>query len=394
MITVLSFVFASLLVVSGCSVNVNGKMDSDSEVPNPCGSVQVWYTDTDGDGSGGYDATAVCGDTPPGSGYAKNNGDCDDTNSAIHPNAEEVCDNLDNNCNQESDEGAVDAQTWYTDSDGDGFGGTISISTCEQPLGTVALTGDCDDANAEVNLGSTEVCNGQDDDCNGLADDYPSDGRTYYTDADNDGFGIEEWWTKKIACEKPAFYSSQIGDCDDANAEVNPAKLEVCDDLDNNCDGLKDNSPLKLGEGTSYWPDLDSDGFGDFHTTSRSCSATPPAGYADNDTDCDDWRPDVNPDAEEVCDFADNDCNSLADDNDPNVSGGSSFYADSDGDLYGDPNTVFLVCDPTLYSAIHGFIVVADASDCNDADRTISPRATDICGDGIDQDCSGDDCTN
>ncbi|MBK7965344.1 MAG: putative metal-binding motif-containing protein [Bacteroidetes bacterium] len=55
-------------------------------------------------------------------------------------------------------------------------------------VGSVLVDGDCDDNNAAVNPGATEICNGIDDDCNGLSDD----GLVfldYYVDADGDGFG-------------------------------------------------------------------------------------------------------------------------------------------------------------------------------------------------------------
>ena len=92
-------------------------------------------------------------------------------------------------------------------------------------------------------------------------------------------------------------------DCDDTNIDVFPGALEVCDELDNNCNGLIDEA-LTI----TYWPDTDGDGFGDPSTPTPSCD--PIEGYVNNNQDCNDSDDAINPLAEEICDDGiDNNCN-------------------------------------------------------------------------------------
>lgn len=102
-----------------------------------------YYRDGDGDGYGvdadqKYECTAQTG-------YATQNGDCDDTKAAVNPGAAEVCDNADNNCSGTTDEGLV-TFTYYQDSDKDGWGNPeVSVEACAQPSNYVGVAGDCDD---------------------------------------------------------------------------------------------------------------------------------------------------------------------------------------------------------------------------------------------------------
>ena len=127
-------------------------------------------------------------------------------------------------------------------------------------------------------------------------------------------------------------------DCDDQNIDVFPDAQEVCDDIDNDCDGLIDEA-LRI----TYWPDVDMDNFGDPSTPTPSC--TPPDGYINNNQDCDDTNADIHPFAEELCDEIDNNCNysidegcgvesnepeDTADTNEPEDSGDSEDSASPD----------------------------------------------------------------
>lgn len=125
---------------------------------------------------GGTDDTVDDTNTGPvdadGDGYTVED-DCDDANDAINPAAAEVCDGADNNCDSQIDEAtATDASTWYKDADSDGFGDASEAETaCATPSGFVADSTDCDDKDAGVNPGATELCNGKDENCNDDIDD-------------------------------------------------------------------------------------------------------------------------------------------------------------------------------------------------------------------------------
>ncbi|MDP2308812.1 MAG: FG-GAP-like repeat-containing protein [Pseudomonadota bacterium] len=96
--------------------------------------------------------------------------DCDDTNAAINPEAAEVCNGVDDDCEGTIDAGALDAGTWYADADADGYvDPDQSLTACDEPDGYAALTeADCDDADAARFPGGDDVADdGIDQDCDG-----------------------------------------------------------------------------------------------------------------------------------------------------------------------------------------------------------------------------------
>jgi len=156
-------------------------------------------------------------------------------------------------------------------------------------------------------------------------------------------------------------------DCDDLDASVHPAAEEICDGVDNDCDGEVDEGTL----GT-FFVDSDGDGFGDPTEPVEECA--PSAGLSTNPDDCDDDAPAVYPGADEQCDGIDNDCDGRVDDGDDQV-----FYRDADGDGYGDPDDTATGCAPPS-----GYVDIA--TDCDDADLAVHPAASEVCN-GIDDDC-------
>jgi len=272
-------------------------VDNCQETPNPD------QADLDADLIGD-----ACDPDKDGDGY-NSNVDCDDLNTEINPGKSELCDGIDNDCDGSTDENPTNGTTYYRDLDNDGYGvASISQKSCNPIAGYCLNFGDCDDTRADVNPGKTEVCDGFDNDCDGAIDESSStDALTWYRDADNDGFGTSGVSTR--ACSKPTGYVSNNTDCNDANNSVYPGAPELCDVLDNDCDGPIDESPTN---GTTWYRDMDGDGYGVTEVTIVSCNQ--PGGYAIEGGDCNDLNATINPGAEEIIDdHKDNDCDGFID---------------------------------------------------------------------------------
>ena len=136
-----------------------------------CGTT-YWYEDLDADGFGDPSARHIGCTGPAGS--VSDSTDCDDTRFDVNPGMDELCDGaVDEDCDGTVDEGdALDADTWFLDGDGDGYGDTsLSTTACTEPSGYAAVDGDCDDGEPLANPGETEVCgDGLDNDCDGLSE--------------------------------------------------------------------------------------------------------------------------------------------------------------------------------------------------------------------------------
>jgi len=332
----------------------------------------VFFADRDGD-EFGDEADSRCYCSPYEVWTEVEDGDCDDEDDTINPLAEEVCDDIDQNCNDEIDEGVLIA--FYVDSDGDGFGAGEPTYACEAIDGMVENSADCDDSRSDIFPGTIETCDGLDNNCDGAVDNDAVDGDPYYADTDGDGFGDSA--SLLISCGAPDGYVASYTDCDPERADVYPGATEYCDELDNDCDGDIDDDPIDV---STWYRDVDGDGFGSDEEIIDACEA--PDGYVDNIDDCDDSRPEVNPDATESCstDF-DDDCDGTT--NARDADGCTLFYPDFDGDGYGGSTD-----DPRCYcDAYSDWIDVTD-DDCDDDDFTVYPGAEETC-DGNDNNCDG-----
>ena len=275
----------------------------------PCPNPVTYYRDSDDDGYG--DPNNSYTGCAQAEGWVTNNSDCDDSNDLINPDASEVCDDIDNDCDNLIDDDDPDAiagnNTFYIDDDGDGFGNAqITIMSCTAPAGYVEDNTDCDDSNPNINPDAPEVCDGIDNNCNNQIDEGGL--TTFYADADGDGFGDINVTIQD--CTAPANYVADNTDCDDNDPNINPNATETCDGIDNNC-----NNQIDEGALLTFYADVDGDNFGDNNVSVQACTA--PANYVTDNTDCDDNNPNINPNATELCDGIDNNCNNNVDENCP-----------------------------------------------------------------------------
>jgi hypothetical protein len=222
---------------------------------------QIMYVDADGDGFGGS-AGAIVACEEELEGYAASAGDCNDADAAISPGAAEICNEVDDDCNDLVDDNPTDAGTYHADLDGDGYGSTAnSIVSCDMPAGYIEDGSDCNDVESMINPSATEYCDLVDNDCDGDIDEPDAqDAQDFYADADNDGYGNPD--AVNHQCYLPENHSENNTDCDDSLEEVNPGEEEICfDGLDNNCSGSPDQCTYTAWEtdadaaGQVYTPD-------------------------------------------------------------------------------------------------------------------------------------------
>ena len=339
--------------------DVNNPLDTDSD-----GVINALDTDDDGDGILTIDEDA------------NGNGDPTDDDS----DGDGIPDYLDSDI--------------YSDADNDGFPSDL----------------DCDDTNPDVYPGATEIIgNGIDEDCNGK--------ETCYVDADRDGYGtfatVESF---TFDCSAADGTSNNYDDCDDTNPDVYPGATEICDGIDNNCDGQVDEgieAPLSTEQDgvcfgstqiciNGVWYDdishpeyeavetlcdgLDNDCDG---IVDEGCTDLDQDGYiavSDGGDDCDDTNPAVYPGASEICDGVDNNCDGQVDegcgslvinevDYDQPFNDDFEFielYNSSDNviDLTGYQIQFYNGADGTIYNSIsigagitipaHGYFVIGD----------------------------------
>lgn len=355
-----------------------GANEDCDEVDNNCdgevdeGYGNVYYADFDGDGYGNpLISSSSCEEE---SYFVGNALDCDDQNASINPDADELCDELDNNCDGAVDNNPIDPQTYYYDQDSDGYGTEDNIQeACSPDTGYVPEMGDCDDQNPLVHPFNIELCNDIDENCNGLIDEGAQE--TFFLDSDGDGYGDLNSFVE--ACSAPATYVDNAQDCDDTRSEVSPDALEYCDGVDNDCDAITDENDAV--DATTWYADVDQDGFGDVAVPFQACSA--PQGFGSTIGDCDDGRPNVNPDASESClTVYDDNCD--GNDNDENASGCQAYYLDADQDGYGEVSSMCLCQPENDYTSL-------SSQDCDDTKPAVNPSVMENCNTTYDDDCDG-----
>jgi hypothetical protein len=305
----------------------------------------------DGDGDGYVDVAccngATCGD------------DCNDAVRGASPTGTEVCNGIDDDCDGSFDE---DVQVVvYRDADGDGRGDpSMAQLACALSPGYSVHDDDCDDTDASRSPVLTEACDGIDNDCDGVAD--PADAPTltsWFEDEDGDGFGNPV--VSVDSCARPMGSYSLLGtDCDDRDRARNPRQAELCNGIDDDCNGVAD---FALAPGDLEDDDLD--GRADARCVPRPV-----------DADCDDRDASSGAGGEEICDGRDNDCDGSFDEG----VGVTVFYRDADSDGHGsEASGVTLGC-----GAVSGFVTSND--DCDDTTDTRNPDVVEGCN-GRDDDC-------
>ena len=336
---------AATELCDGTDNNCDGQIDEDV--------LQNFYADADGDGFGN-EAIGIEGCAMP-NGFVSNSDDCDDSDNSIYPDAEEICDGLDNNCDGEIDPYLM--VDFYVDADRDGFGDTNNVvQACSPDFGITQLDGDCDDQNDEISPIATELCDGLDNNCDGQTDENLL--LVFYRDQDEDGFGVSS--DTLSGCEQPEGYVSNDTDCDDLESYAHPEMTEVCDGIDNDCDGSIDNNALDAQE---FFTDNDGDGYGLSNESIFSC--VQPLGSSLVGGDCDDDAMTAHPQNFEICDGLDNNCDGVIDEN--TAIDVLQWFFDGDSDGYGTSTS-------SVFSCVAVSQYVANADDCEDTQFSLNPE--------------------
>ncbi|MFN4256885.1 MAG: MopE-related protein, partial [Saprospiraceae bacterium] len=356
---------------NSAAINAGATEQAGDEIDQNCDGAETCFADGDNDG---YRTTSTVASTDTDCddlGEAETSdpaGDCDDANNAVNPGATEIAgDNVDQNCDGQ--------ESCFTDADNDGYYLPALVTSTDadcNDTGEGALSetaGDCNDNNNAINAGATEQAGDEiDQNCDGA--------ETCFADGDNDGYRT----TSTVAstdtdCDDAgeAETSDPAGDCDDANDAINPGATEVCNTIDDDCDGSTDE-----GVQTVFYQDSDGDTYGNAAVSQMACAQ--PGGYVANSTDCDDAASAINPGATELA----------GDNTDQNCDGAEICYTDADDDGYrpGTGTSTVNSTDADCNDANEA-LATDPTGDCDDANGAIRPNATEIAGDNVDQNCDG-----
>ena len=283
----------------------------------------------------------------------------------------DVCFDMDADADADSDAGA------------DTDAGAVLELDAESTEAAVPEAGvDAADSSSVCKPATAELCNGLDDDCDGEIDE----GALVYADYDGDGTGAG---AARTGCP-PSGVSAVVGDCDDANPKINPKAQEICNGVDDDCDGETDE-----GVKATVFQDADGDEHGNPQLPKVVCIGAVAAGFVLSADDCDDTCATCSPDkAQELaCDGKDDDCDGQLDDGLTR-----SLLLDCDGDNYaGSPLRKLTGClsaaPPAGCSGGRWLLeetLTPGQLDCNDLSPSVQPGATERCQDGLDTNCDGD----
>lgn len=383
----------------------------------------VFILDSDRDGFGSIVANSTrCLCAPAENFDAEQGGDCDDARDDVFPNAEELCDGRDNDCDGTLDDEGEDADgddvadCRDTDDDGDGIpddlpdnclgianpgqanmDGDAFGDACDPDIDgdnipngddNCRLIANANQANADGdNLGDAcdddrdgDGVNNNDDNCPGIQNpgqenmDDDNEGDACDMDLDGDGRenGVDNCPDNANAdqANNDGDALGDVCDADDDNDGVNDV-IDNCDFVANanQADADRDN----LGDACDNLLDSDGDGY------------APCVGPIDGSCDCDDRSANINPDVVfDECDGVDNDCDGTRDEF-PSAATGQNHWFDEDSDGHGTPNRApLLLCQPDF---VNRYSATRD-SDCDDRNANINPQAGEICRNGVDDDCN------
>ena len=324
-----------------------------------------YYLDVDQDdfGDSAMPAACLCAPAPQAFYTATQPGDCDDLQGSVHPDATEICNGADDDCDGLTDEGTGG------DTDGDG------LPDCSDPDDDGdgwPDTDDCAPLDASIHPDASELCNGVDDDCDGFADEEGGTGCSiFWLDMDDDGQGTPGPGTKCLCGpdEVTSYTATNSDDCNDLNKDVYLGADETCNGLDDNCDGQVDEGSSTDSDGDGILDCIDEDDDNDGWNDPMDCAPLDGA---------------VHPEAEETCNVVDDDCDGVVDEE--NATGCSTYWRDADGDGHGtDAFPSKCLCGPDPVSLYQG----TTPDDCDDADPSQFPQANESCN-FADDDCDAE----
>jgi hypothetical protein len=374
--------------------------DNDCDGTADEGVQRVFYTDGDGDGFGDPTGDTMLACFTP-EGFASGDTDCDDSRGFVRPGGVEQCDleepPLDEDCDGEANPDSL-CNCEVGDSRTCAEGGLVGVCGAGTQSCDTGAWGACSIA------GSAEVCDGEDDDCDGVTDE----GLTVqcWADGDGDGFALAGS-PERFECpdaSRPAVGGCPVGttnrapvgavdgvvqfECDDADPAIRPDQAEICNSVDDDCDGAVD-------EGTTIECFVDADGDSYPPSGALPMDRCPgagggcPGGFTDRDPaagaiDCDDGDVGISPAVAEACNGDDDDC-------DGSVDEGATLtcFTDGDGDSYAPASAT-----PEMLCAAGGggcpgsrtSRSPAEGADCDDGAPAVNPTAGETCN-GDDDDC-------